>query len=250
MRDFGGLQKHFHVFPLVGRGPARSQRHVLSLVAQWGGERRQLPCARHPLPLPPRGQDLMHWRVWALSSHCGGERGFGPGPNPQGGGGMAVHHCWDQRWPLVASRSSLSHSHKEVRAFGVSESYKGFGLEGPRLVAIRCGGLPQWALTTPHHPSGQGAFLGSGQRVHGGPVNVSMEIWSTCPWRSSQRVLGGLLNLSKVVWSTCPWTSICMSMKTRSRHPLGSTQHVHGVLVNASKEVFSLHPLGSVQCKC
>lgn len=184
----------------------------------------------------------MHWRVWALSSHCGGERGFGPGPNPQGGGGMAVHHCWDQRWPLVASRSSLSLSHKEVRAFGVSESYRGFGLEGPRLVAIRCGGPPQWALTTPHHPSGQGAFLGSGQHVHGGPVNVSMEVQSRCPQRSGQRVLGGLLNLSKVVWSMCPWTSICMSMKTWSRHPLGSTQHVHGGLVNASNEVFSSHP--------
>lgn len=135
---------------------------------------------------------------------------------------MAVHHCWDQRWPLVALRSSLSLSHKEVQAFGVSESYRGFGLEGPRLVAIRCGGLPQWALTTPHHPSGQGAFLGSGQRVHGDLVNVSLEVWSTCPWRSAQLVQGGLVNVSMDIYQyvhedtvkasigvypTCPWRS-------------------------------------------
>lgn len=51
---------------------------------------------------------------------------------------------------------------------------------------------------------------------------MSMEIWSTCPWRSAQLVQGGLVNVSMDVclyvhedtvkasigvYPTCPWRS-------------------------------------------
>lgn len=129
------------------------------------------------LPLPPRGRGLSRWRVWASSGRRGGERGFGPGPNPHGG---IARHCWGRRWPPVASSSRSGFCRKVQPPFSIPRRR----LEGPTLVAM------WW-------PAMLGFSVGntSSSFIHGGLVNVFMEMWSVCSWRCGQCVHGDLASV-------------------------------------------------------
>lgn len=163
-------------------------RHVLSLMARRGRERRRWPCARCHLPLPttppPRGHGPARWRVWTLSGRRGGARGVGPCPKRQGSGGATGCYCWGHWWPLVAS-SSAFHGQLQPPPFG-----RRFDSEGPTLVAISHGGSSRWAPT------------------QAAPVRpLAVERWSRCPLGPQQRGRGALGHVVVEVWATCSWST-------------------------------------------
>ena len=187
------------------------------------------------LPLPPRGSGPARWRAWALSGRHGGERSFGPGPNPRGGGGAIAPSSLgppvatgDFQLSLSISREGLTtfqHPVKEVRlgGFHVGGHQLWWAATAGSSTGNSSSSIMRGGLGNVSVEGGTMCPWRAGQRVRGGLGDVSVEGWAMCPWRAGQCVRGVLVNVSVEVWSTCPLGSSNVFMKAQSRHPSRST---------------------------